>query len=71
MDAYAGRAGAQLAALTPEQMQGKITKWRDLHGQRRADGTLDLEFNAVRERMTIRLGGLEADGPSEFTLDDL
>lgn len=68
--AYANAAADAFATLSDDERLATITRWRTRYGVTSA-GTPDLEFNAVRERMSLALGGVSARGSASFQLSDL
>lgn len=68
--AYMNKAGDDFAALSDTDQAAAIARWRTHYGVTNT-GTQDLEFNAVRERMSLALGGLSAQGSASFQLSDL
>jgi outer membrane protein OmpA-like peptidoglycan-associated protein len=68
--AYANQAGDAFTALSDTDQAAAIARWRARYGVT-STGTPDLEFNAVRERMSLALGGVSARGSASFQLSDL
>jgi outer membrane protein OmpA-like peptidoglycan-associated protein len=68
--AYANQAGDAFTSLPDAEQATTIARWRSRYGVT-STGTPDLEFNAVRERMSLALGGISAQGSLSFKLSDL
>jgi hypothetical protein len=68
---YLRLADVQLAQLEQNgTFDAHLKEWSTKYGMA-SDGTTDLSFNGVRERIVIALGGFEPEGPLNFEVSQL